>query len=254
MNSEHEKMHDTPRTPPPDTHAPTEIDPPGAANQNAPHGAATGASPGASAGAAPSPDALMQAATARIAELEAEVAELKDRWMRSEAEIANVRARVPPRGGRDPAIRGAEIRHRRGGGGGEPAARPRQPAGRPSRTSRRSSASCARAWKASSAASSALLERNGIKREDPTGKPFDPNLHQAMAEQESEAHPAGHGDAGLDPGLDPERPAAAAGDGGRRQGARRGTDRRGPSGGETGHDGLNAAHDCSRIGEKPCRV
>ena len=37
----------------------------------------------------------------------------------------------------------------------------------------------------------ALLERNGIKREDPTGKPFDPNLHQAMAEQESEAHPPG---------------------------------------------------------------
>ena len=37
----------------------------------------------------------------------------------------------------------------------------------------------------------ALLERNGIKREDPTGALFDPNLHQAMAEQESEAHPPG---------------------------------------------------------------
>ena len=70
----------------------------------------------------------MQAATARIAELEAEVGELKDRWMRSEAEIANVRARVAPRGGRNPAIRRAEIRHRRGGGGGEPAPRPGQPA------------------------------------------------------------------------------------------------------------------------------
>ena len=30
-----------------------------------------------------------------------------------------------------------------------------------------------------------ILERNGIKREDPTGAPFDPNMHQAMAEQES---------------------------------------------------------------------
>ncbi len=37
----------------------------------------------------------------------------------------------------------------------------------------------------------AILERNGIKREDPTGSPFDPNLHQAMAEQESAAHPPG---------------------------------------------------------------
>src|SRR3954470_15415350 len=39
------------------------------------------------------PDQIMQAATARIAELEAELAETKDRWMRSEAEMANVRAR-----------------------------------------------------------------------------------------------------------------------------------------------------------------
>ena len=37
----------------------------------------------------------------------------------------------------------------------------------------------------------ALLERNGIRREDPTGAGFDPNLHQAMAEQESAEHPPG---------------------------------------------------------------
>ena len=36
-----------------------------------------------------------------------------------------------------------------------------------------------------------LLERNGVKREDPTGAMFDPNLHQAMAEQETDAHPPG---------------------------------------------------------------
>jgi molecular chaperone GrpE len=35
------------------------------------------------------------------------------------------------------------------------------------------------------------LERNGIKRDDPVGQPFDPNLHQAMAEQESELHAPG---------------------------------------------------------------
>src|ERR1700748_2305773 len=40
-----------------------------------------------------SPEELMQAATTRIAELEAEAQEMKDRWMRAEAEMANVRAR-----------------------------------------------------------------------------------------------------------------------------------------------------------------
>ena len=40
------------------------------------------------------PEQLMQAASARIAELDAELAEMKDRWVRSEAETANVRARA----------------------------------------------------------------------------------------------------------------------------------------------------------------
>ena len=40
------------------------------------------------------PEEEMQAATARIAELAAELAEMKDRWIRSEAETANVRARA----------------------------------------------------------------------------------------------------------------------------------------------------------------
>ena len=48
----------------------------------------------ASAGHPQTPEQLMQAASARIAELEAELAEMKDRWVRSEAETANVRARA----------------------------------------------------------------------------------------------------------------------------------------------------------------
>ena len=36
-----------------------------------------------------------------------------------------------------------------------------------------------------------ILERNGIKRTDPTGQPFDANLHQAMAEQPSPDHVPG---------------------------------------------------------------
>lgn len=36
-----------------------------------------------------------------------------------------------------------------------------------------------------------ILERNGIKRVDPTGQPYDANQHQAMAEQPSAEHPPG---------------------------------------------------------------
>ena len=36
-----------------------------------------------------------------------------------------------------------------------------------------------------------LLERNGINADDPVGKPFDANLHQAMAEQATAEHPPG---------------------------------------------------------------
>jgi molecular chaperone GrpE len=132
----------------------------------------------------------MQAATARIATLEAELAEMKERWMRAEAENANVRARarrdadetrqyavqkfaadvveagenlqrginaLPPRGPDQPEIL---TKVREGLEGVE-----RNFLG--------------------------ILERNGIKREDPVGQPFDPHLHQAMAEQESELHKPG---------------------------------------------------------------
>ncbi len=37
----------------------------------------------------------------------------------------------------------------------------------------------------------ALLERNGIDRQDPTGAQFNPDYHQAMAEQENTSVPAG---------------------------------------------------------------
>jgi molecular chaperone GrpE len=136
------------------------------------------------------PEQLMRAASARIAELEAERDEMKDRWVRAEAETSNVRTRsrreldetrqyavqkfaadvaeaaenlrrgldaIPPASANEPEIVG---RLRDGFVGVE------------------------RSFLA-------LLERNGIVRVDPTGMPFDPNLHQAMAEQESAAHTPG---------------------------------------------------------------
>ena len=136
------------------------------------------------------PQQVMQAATDRIIALEAELAEMKERWMRAEAENANVRTRarkdvddtrqyavqkfatdvveaaenlkrgidsLPPPSGDEPAI---VTKVREGLEGVE-----------------RSFVS--------------TLERHGIKRDDPVGQKFDPNLHQAMAEQESELHPPG---------------------------------------------------------------
>ena len=165
------------------------------------------------------PDDLMRAAAERIAALEAERDDFKDRWMRAEAETANVRARAKrevdetrqfavQKFARDVVEAAENIR--RGLDSLPPPAD-----GEPEIVAR-----CARASPASSATSLAVLERNGIRREDPTGALFDPNLHQAMAEQQTDAAPAGHRPAGLDAGLDAERPPAAPGDGGGGQGAR----------------------------------
>jgi len=157
------------------TQGPPPSDPPAdAANQNT----------------AISPEDLMQAATARVAALEAEVAELKDRWMRSEAEIANVRARARREVDETrqyavqkfatDVVEAAENLRR-----GIDSLPPAEP-GQPEIVSklREGLDGIERNFLS-------LLERNGIRREDPTGAPFDPNLHQAMAEQQSDAHTPG---------------------------------------------------------------
>ena len=136
------------------------------------------------------PETLMQAATQRIAALEAELAEMKDRWMRAEAEMANVRARAKrdvdetrqfavQKFGRDVAEAAENLR--RGlhsippAGTGEPEI----------------VAKLREGFEGIERSFIALLERNGIVATDPTGASFDPNLHQAMAENESADHPPG---------------------------------------------------------------
>ncbi|MGH7152492.1 MAG: nucleotide exchange factor GrpE [Acetobacteraceae bacterium] len=136
------------------------------------------------------PEQLMEAASARIAELEKEAAEMKDRWMRAEAEMANVRARgrreveetrqyAVQKFATDVVETAENIRR---GLESLPPPDPRQPeiVGR----LRDGLEGIERGFLA-------VLERNGIRKEDPTGKPFDPNLHQAMSEQETAAQPAG---------------------------------------------------------------
>ena len=136
------------------------------------------------------PEQLLQAASARIAELEGELADMKERWMRAEAETANVRARAK----RDvdetrqyavqkfatDVVEAAENLRR--GLDSLPASEPGEPA---------IVTKLREGFEGVERSFLALLERNGIKNSDPTGAVFDPNLHQAMAEQESEAHPPG---------------------------------------------------------------
>lgn len=126
----------------------------------------------------------------RIAELEAELAEMKDRWMRSEAENANVRARAKREVDetRQYAVQKfatdvveAAENLRRG-----IAALPAPAEGQPEIL-----AKVREGLEGVERSFLGLLERNGIKNEDPLGKPFDPNLHQAMAEQESAEHKPG---------------------------------------------------------------
>ncbi len=138
----------------------------------------------------PTPERLMQAASARIAALETEVSEAKDRWMRSEAEMANVRARAKrevdetrqyavQKFARDVAEAAENLRRGLD-------SLPPQTEGEPAIVGK-----LREGFEGVERAFVGALERNGIKREDPTGALFDPNLHQAMAEQETDEHPPG---------------------------------------------------------------
>jgi molecular chaperone GrpE len=136
------------------------------------------------------PDQIMAAAAARIAELEAERDDLRDKLLRAVAETENVRARnrrevdetrqyAVQKFARDVAEAADNLAR---GMASLPAPR----ADEPDIVARMRDgfAGVERSFLA-------LLERNGIGRVDPTGAVFDANYHQAMAEQESAEHPPG---------------------------------------------------------------
>ena len=127
---------------------------------------------------------------AQVAQLTAERDDMRDRWMRAEAEMANIRARAK----RDvddtrqyavqkfaaDVVEAAENLRR-----GLNTLPPHQD-GEPDIVTKLRDGldGVERSFVA-------ILERNGIKRTDPTGQPFDANLHQAMAEQPSDGHAPG---------------------------------------------------------------
>ncbi len=133
---------------------------------------------------------LMAAATERIAALEAENQELRDKWLRSEAEMANVRARARrdaddarqfaiQKFARDVVEAADNLRR---GLDQLPAAQPGEP---------EIVGKLRDGFEGVERSFLGVLERNGIAKVDATGKPFDANLHQAMAEQPSTEHPPG---------------------------------------------------------------
>ena len=66
------------------------------------------------------------------------------------------------------------------------------------------------------------LEKNGVKKFDPSGEKFDPNFQQAMYEVPDPSVPVGNGGAGGAGRLHDRRPRAAPGAGRRLQGRRQG--------------------------------
>ncbi len=136
------------------------------------------------------PEEVMQAAAARIAELEAERDEFRDKWMRAEAEMANVRTRgkrdaddarqyAVQKFARD--VVEAADNLRRG-----LSSLPTEAEGEPEIVTK-----LRNGFEGVERSFLSLLERNGIARVDPTGQAFDANLHQAMAEQPSADHAPG---------------------------------------------------------------
>ena len=118
----------------------------------------------------------------RIAALEAEAATLKDKWLRAEAEMQNLRARTQREVQEARAfatqkfarevVEAAENLRR----GLE--ALPPQADGEPEAI-----AKMREGFEGVERSFLGILERNGVRRDDPTGKAFDPEMHQAMAEQ-----------------------------------------------------------------------
>ncbi|UFN47134.1 nucleotide exchange factor GrpE [Roseomonas sp. OT10] len=129
---------------------------------------------------APSPEAV--AGPERIAALEAEVAALNEKWLRAEAEAQNARNRHRKEleDARNYAVQKfatdvaeAADNLRRGLESLPPAAE-----GEPELL-----AKLRGGFEGVERAFLGILERNGVKRVDAAGQPFDPALHQAMAEQ-----------------------------------------------------------------------
>ena len=131
----------------------------------------------------------MQASRGHIASLEAELAEMRDRWMRAEAETANVRARAK-KDVDDAKQYGTQKFAADAVGAAEDIRRGLDSVPHPT-SGHGPLAQLHDGFVGVERSFVAMLGRNGIKRHDPTGTAFDAASHQAMAEEESSDHPPG---------------------------------------------------------------
>jgi molecular chaperone GrpE len=139
---------------------------------------------------APQEEALLEAPDQRIAALERELQEMKDKWLRAEADMANLRARTK-REVEDAKLYAVQKFARDVAEAAENLKRgidslPKRNEAEPEIVTKLRDG-----FEGIERSFISLLERNGITRVDPTGAAFDANLHQAMAEQESAEHPPG---------------------------------------------------------------
>lgn len=138
----------------------------------------------------PQEETLLEAPNQRIATLERELQEMREKWLRAEAEMANLRARTK-REVDDARAYAVQKFARDVAEAAENLKRgidslPKRAEGEPDIVTK-----MREGFEGIERSFVALMERNGITRQDPTGAAFDANLHQAMAEQESADHPPG---------------------------------------------------------------
>jgi molecular chaperone GrpE len=131
---------------------------------------------------APEAAAVTETPEARIAALEAELQEMRDRWLRAEAEMQNLRSRTQREIGdaRQYAIQkfASDVveaaQNLRRGLDALPPAQPEEDA---------LLAKLRAGFEGVERSFIGMLERHGIARKEAMGLPFDAELHQAMAEQ-----------------------------------------------------------------------
>ena len=146
--------------------------------------------PETSAPAETTPESLMQEAAGRIQALEAELQDTKDKYLRAEAEMQNLRTRTRreveearlyavQKFAKDVVEAAENLK--------------RGIDSLPKRTEQESEivTKLRDGFEGIERSFVSLLERNHITRSDPTGAAFDANFHQAMAEQETAEHPPG---------------------------------------------------------------
>jgi molecular chaperone GrpE len=135
-------------------------------------------------------ESLMSEAADRIRALETEAQDMRDRWMRAEADMQNLRNRTKrevdearqyavQKFAKDVVEMAENLRR---GIENIPKPQPNEPD---------IVARLREGFEGVERSFVGVLERNGIIPEDALGKMFDANLHQAMGEQPSDQHPPG---------------------------------------------------------------